>query len=98
MITEMYRLHSERILTLEYRSVRERLVSFLLTMNERFGEAAPDGMLINVPLRHRDIASSINASRETTSRELAGFERKKLITNRQLYITLKDIPKLQYHL
>lgn len=98
MITEMYRLHSERILTLEYRSVRERLVSFLLTMNERFGEAAPDGMLINVPLRHQDIASSINASRETTSRELAGFERKKLITNRQLYITLKDIPKLQDHL
>ncbi len=28
MTIEMYRLHSERILNLEYRSVRERIISF----------------------------------------------------------------------
>src|SRR5882672_10428082 len=37
MLTDMYRLHSERILNLEYRTVRERLVSFLLTTAQRFG-------------------------------------------------------------
>jgi CRP/FNR family cyclic AMP-dependent transcriptional regulator len=62
----------------------------LLTMAERFGEKSPDGIIINVPLRHQDIASSINASRETASRELAFLDRKGLISNKQTYITIKD--------
>ncbi|HVO86308.1 MAG TPA: Crp/Fnr family transcriptional regulator [Candidatus Binatia bacterium] len=95
MVTEMYRIHSERILNLEYRTVRERLVSFLLTMSHRFGLADGDGLKIDVPLRHQDIASSINASRETASRELAKLEQRGLIKTRQFYITLKDIEALQ---
>jgi CRP/FNR family cyclic AMP-dependent transcriptional regulator len=98
MTVEMYRIHSERILNLEYRSVRERLISFLLTMSHRFGKKTTDGLLINVPLRHQDIASSINASRETTTRELAALERKELITTGQSLITLKDLNKLHAHL
>lgn len=96
MTIEMYRLHSERILNLEYRSVRERIVSFLLTMAGRFGEETDTGdELIDVPLRHQDIASSVNASRETTSRELAALERKGLIANKQSLIVLKDVEALR---
>ncbi len=95
MVTEMYRIHSERILNLEYRTVRERLISFLLTMANRFGNETEDGTVIEVPLRHQDIASSINASRETASREIAALERKGLISNRKSYIVLKDLPALQ---
>jgi CRP/FNR family transcriptional regulator len=95
MVTEMYRIHSERILNLEYRSVRERLVSFLLTMAGRFGKETEEGLMIEVPLRHQDIASSINASRETASRELAALERKGLIVAKRAYILLKDVPALQ---
>jgi len=95
MVTEMYRIHSERILNLEYRTVRERLVSFLLTMSHRFGQESEDGLIIDVPLRHQDIASSINASRETASRELAKLEKKGLIETKQFYITLKDTEALQ---
>lgn len=98
MTLEMYRIHSERILNLEYRSVRERLISFLLTMSHRFGKKTTEGLLINVPLRHQDIASSINASRETTTRELASLERKGLISTGQSMITLKDLNKLHGHL
>ena len=97
-ITEMYRIHSERILNLEYRTVRERLISFLLTTSKRFGEKRPAGIAINVPLRHQDIASSINSSRETTSREIANLERKGLIKNEQLYFTLLDVAQLRKHL
>jgi len=95
MVTEMYRIHSERILNLEYRSVRERLVSFLLTMAGRFGKETEDGLMIEVPLRHQDIASSINASRETASREIAALERRNLIVAKRSYILLKDVPALQ---
>lgn len=91
MTLEMYRLHSERILNLEYRTVRERLASFLLTMAERFGRPTANGLLIDAPLRHQDIASSINATRETASRELAALERKGLITNERSVITLSDV-------
>jgi CRP-like cAMP-binding protein len=84
-------------LNLEYRTVRERLISFLLTMSIRFGKKTIMGTTINVPLRQQDIASSINASRETTSRELTALEKKGLITTPGL-IVLRDIEKLKSHL
>jgi CRP/FNR family transcriptional regulator len=98
MTIEMYRLHSERILNLEYRTVRERIISFLLTMSHRFGKTTPDGVLIEAPLRHQDIASSVNATRETTSRELSALEKKGLLTNKQSYILLRDVEALTKHL
>jgi CRP/FNR family cyclic AMP-dependent transcriptional regulator len=99
MTIEMYRLHSERILNLEYRTVRERIISFLLTMSLRFSaKQTEDGLMIEVPLRHQDIASSINASRETTSRELSALERKGLLTKKQSFIILKDIDGLRKYI
>jgi CRP/FNR family transcriptional regulator, cyclic AMP receptor protein len=95
MTIEMYRLHSERILNLEYRTVRERIVSFLLTLAARFGEKKYTRLRIGVPLRHQDIASSINASRETTSREIGTLERKGLLTHRQSVIILTDVEQLR---
>lgn len=102
MLVDMYRLHSERILTLEYRSVRERLISFLLSTAKRFGEHGEhesNTVVLNVPLRHQDIASSISATRETASRELAILERQGLISrDKQSIITLSDIEKLRRYL
>lgn len=95
MTIEMYRLHSERIINLEYRSVRERLISFLLTMSHRFGRLTDDGVMIGLPLKHQDIASSINSSRETTSRELSALERKNLLVNEQSQILLKNVEALE---
>ncbi len=95
LVTDMYQVHSERILNLEYRTVRERLVSFLLSMAQRFGTPVADGILIDVPLRHQDIASSISATRETTGREIAALEKKNLLSNSSLLITLHDIEALQ---
>jgi CRP/FNR family transcriptional regulator len=98
MTIEMYRLHGERIMTLEYRTVRERIISFLLTMSQRFGKQTEDGLLIEVALRHQDIASSVNATRETTSRELSALERKGLLVNKQSFTLLKDIDALKKYL
>ena len=95
MLVGMYKLHSERILNLEYRTVRERLVSFLLTTSKRFGRKTPDGLVLDVPLRHQDIASSISATRETTGRELSALERQGLLKSSQSIITLKDVNKLR---
>jgi CRP/FNR family cyclic AMP-dependent transcriptional regulator len=98
MTLEMYRLHSERIINLEYRTVRERIISFLLTMSQRFGEMTKEGLLIDVPLRHQDIASSINSSRETTSRELAIMERRGMLGKSSSRFLLKDPKALRAYL
>ncbi len=98
MVTEMYRIHSQRILNLEYRTVRERLISFLLTMSTRFGEQLPDGIELRVPLRHQDIASSINASRETASRELSYLEKRGYIKNKRAHILLLNTEALEKYL
>ena len=67
-------------------------------MSQRFGKQTEDGLLIEVPLRHQDIASSINATRETTSRELSALERKGLLVNKQSFTLLKDLDALRKHL
>jgi CRP-like cAMP-binding protein len=96
MAIEMYRLHSERILNMGYRNVRERLVSFLLTTAGRFGTKTKEGYtLLNIPLRHQDIGSSISASRETVGREFQVLERRGLVKTVDGYITLCDIETLQ---
>lgn len=95
MVVDMYRINAERIMNLEYRTVRERLISFLIGMAQRFGEETHEGIVINVPLRHQDIASSISATRETTGREITALERKELLSNSSSRITLLDIKKLR---
>lgn len=92
--TEMYRLHSEHILNLEYRTIRERVMFFLLHMAERFGVTNEDGsILLDVPLKQQDIASSINATRESTSRELVRLERLGLVDHHRgkIIITKPDV-------
>ena len=71
ILADMFRLHGERIMTLEYRTVRERLASFLLGMAERFGVDSDIGLKIDVPLRHQDIASSISATHQPQARPRA---------------------------
>lgn len=95
MTIEMYRIHSERIINLEYRSVRERLISFMLFLSQRFGIKEDGGIKIDLPLRQQDVASSINASRETTSRELSALEKKGLIKTNPQYVILRDVIKLK---
>jgi len=90
-----YRTFAEHVNTLEYRTVRERAVSFLLACCRRFGVQNDDGsVFISAPLKQQDIASSINASRETTSRELSILTRKGLIVVNDRNILVLDPAKL----
>lgn len=92
---EAYRLHSERVMTLEYRTVRERVASFLVNHAERFGEKSEHGVVIKAPIRRHDIASSVNASRESTSRELTALARHGLVFLNGGDIQICDIEKLR---
>jgi CRP/FNR family transcriptional regulator len=93
-VLTMYKIHSQRVLNLEYRSAHERVVYCLLTLADRFGVKAQKGIRINAPIRHQDIASSVNCSRETASRELSKLEKKKLICSDEGTIVLCDLRSL----
>jgi CRP-like cAMP-binding protein len=95
MVTAMYHMHGGRIMTLAYRTVRERLASFLLSAVDRFGAQTTAGYKIEVPLRHHDIASSISATRETTSRSLSDFERKGIISQNRSGLVILDKSALE---
>lgn len=95
MAIEAYRLHSERVNTLEYRTVRERVASFLLTCADRFGVEENSHITIKAPIRRHDIASSINASRETTSRELSALSKKEYISLEGPFIGICKPEKLR---
>ncbi len=93
MAIEAYRLHSERVITLSYRTARERIVSFLLVTANRFGVDRKDGStIIMAPFRQSDIASSVNATRETTSREINLMKKKGIlkIEDSKIVITNKE--------
>ncbi len=92
---DAYHLHSERVMNLEYRTVRERIASFLLTHAEKFGQKCSSGLQINTPIRRQDIAASINASRETASRELSALARHKYIVLENGHINICDPEKLR---
>ena len=96
MAIDAYRLHSERVLTLSYRTARERIISFLLTHAYRFGIQNKDGSTtIHAPFRQSDIASSVNATRETTSREINTLKKKSQIKIVEHKIVISDIEKLR---
>lgn len=95
MSIEAYRLHSERVMTLEYRTVKERLASFLLTHAERFHDGKSGRLSLCAPIRRHDIASSINASRESTSRALSSLSKAGYIDLDTPYIEIIDPGRLR---
>jgi CRP/FNR family cyclic AMP-dependent transcriptional regulator len=97
MAIEAYRLHAERVNTLSYRSARERVVSFLITIADRFGIEQPNGdIVIDAPLRRHDIANSVNTARETVSRELIWLtEHGYIAADDDRNIVIKNLPELE---
>ncbi len=62
-----------RLAELTARDIRGRIVSALFELGTTYGVAAPDGVLIEVPIRHEDLAGFVGTTRETVSRTLSAF-------------------------
>ena len=88
-------IYTQRIQTLEFRSARGRIISELLHIAERFGEAHGSQVVINAPITHQDIADSINMTRETASRALGRLFKEGLVGQKEHLFTLLDLPRLR---
>jgi len=61
------------------RSASERIVHFLLAWAVK-GTETDDGLRVNIPLKHEEIAQIVGVSRETVTRTLTELKHKGLIT------------------
>lgn len=91
-------VHVSRIDNLELTKAYPRLVARLLLLAKRFGKKQKNNIVIDVPITHKDIADSINMTRETASREIEVLEKKGLIYYQAHLIVIKDIDKLEKEL
>ncbi|MDP2585510.1 MAG: Crp/Fnr family transcriptional regulator [Candidatus Levybacteria bacterium] len=85
----------QRMEYLAFGNAYEKVASILMICAERFGEKSEKGMLIPIPLTHKDIAMLVGMTRETVSIEMKKLERKKIVTYRGRYIIVRDQNKLK---
>nr|MBI5455506.1 Crp/Fnr family transcriptional regulator [Candidatus Levybacteria bacterium] len=97
-IIEIMKTHIERLDGLEYTKANSRIIDYLLFLADHFGKRKGKKILIEVPITHKDIADSTAISRETVSREIEELKRKKLIGDKNKYILIKNIKKLEREL
>ena len=90
--------YSQRIQALEFRTARERIIAELLNLADMFGKKQGEGILIDAPVTHQDIANSINMARETASRALGDLFEEGLVGQDEHLFTILDLAKLQQEL
>lgn len=73
---------------LVFGTASQRLASIILILGERFGEKRGSVIFVKSPLTHKDIASLVGITRETTTLILRDFVKKGYIsfTNKHIYI------------
>jgi CRP-like cAMP-binding protein len=90
-ITDQFAAYASRIGNLGFKYTYERLAYRLLLLASRFGHEDEATGEISLPnFSQKDIAATINASRESVNRELHNFEHAGFIKNANGKITILD--------
>lgn len=72
-----------------------KVASILSICAERFGRREDEGILVEVPLTHSDIATLVGVTRETASVQIKKIERKGLIARRGRLLFVKNLRGLR---
>lgn len=72
-----------------------KTIMLLLYYAENFGENTPEGVALQLPLAHREIASWIGTTRETASLQVETLKKQGLVIIRGRQIIIKDVAILQ---
>jgi CRP/FNR family transcriptional regulator len=84
-----------RVENLLFRSAHARLAALFLELAQTFGVRDSRGVIINLKLTHKEIASLIGATRETVSFAILDLRRDQLIQTEGKRVILIDEPKLK---
>ncbi|MGB7620850.1 MAG: Crp/Fnr family transcriptional regulator [Terriglobia bacterium] len=83
--TSWSRLHALTMLSTE-----RKILYVLRELSSKHGIRTPEGTLINLRLKHKDLANMVVASRETVTRFLTQFQKEGLIAVKDGQITIKQ--------
>jgi CRP/FNR family transcriptional regulator, cyclic AMP receptor protein len=93
-LARQFRVFSDRVDNLEYRTAQERVVYRLLFLASRFGVRDGRMVTIDAPITHEIFANSINLARESVSRHLEKLEQQNIIRRYDHHILILDVPRL----
>jgi CRP/FNR family transcriptional regulator, cyclic AMP receptor protein len=94
-LMEIMEVQIERIDNLEQGQVFQRLLERLNFFAGRLGVVHGDKIVIDSPMSHGDIATSIGTSRETVNRMMKSLEKEGLITIKRQTIIINSIKDLK---
>ncbi len=72
-----------------------KTILLLLYYAENFGEKSKEGIMLTIPLTHREIASWIGTTRETASLQVETLVKKGLIMTKGRLLIVRDVSMLQ---
>jgi len=75
--------------------LRGRLALTILDLVAGFGMPGPDGVRVQLPITHTNLAEMVGASRERVSKALAALMRDGVITYARQAITVRDVEGLE---
>ncbi len=77
------------------RDITARLIHILLQLAAEFGSTNGDGILIDFPLTHQQLADMLGSNRVTITRRLGDLQKQGLLEVNKHAITLYDIKRLE---
>ena len=85
----------ERMNYLVFGNAYNKVASIISICAQRFGDLERAGIVIGVPLTHKDIANLIGVARETVSIEIKKLEKEGILSFKGKHIIVKDQKKLK---
>lgn len=84
-----------RMESLVFSNAYSKVATILLMCAKALGEENGKQIIVRVPLTHKDIATMIGITRETTSLEMKKLERKGLVKRQGKFLIIADTESLQ---
>lgn len=94
-ITERFEGALKRMEFLVFGTAAQRLISIILILGERFGLATNNHIFIKAPLTHRDLASLVGITRETTTLVLRDLVKKGDVEFKNRHLIIRNLKSLR---
>ena len=84
-----------RLEELLFQDVPTRMARVLLRLADEYGQTVPEGVLIDLPLTHQELAELIGSTRETSSLTLSALQREGFLVRQKRRFLLPDVAALR---
>lgn len=95
VVGERLKQAQDRIEDLVFRQVPSRVAKLLINLAENHGKMTPNGIVLDVPLTHQEIADFVGSSRVTVTQVLNRFRSRNWVGVKSKKVTIRNPAALQ---